>query len=379
MADSVTVRQRIVTALDTLFKTILTTNSIQVTSFTVPLANMKISAVDGAAFIDCGALGASLLTNLGLLVTVTDSAGKKLTGYAKAAGTGETYGGERVSDPTFDTPTDWTCTAGASVAGGVATWTAASANVDNTAGTLIVFGELHITVITVDSRTGGSVRVRYPQLGTYRSTVNTFTEYLMHRDTVSRKPMVQGSTFSGAITSFSSKQVLTPAATGVTIVSAAGGTTFNWTSKDAAFNYADSSGYTVAISIPYSQNLGSNVFWWRETSLEESELPALLCRDTVDTTVRAIGEHEHLLTVEATIELRSSDTAEMARKARADIEKALGTNVSPNECLSGYAQDINPISSEVIEVEHKGIKAFGVALRFQVQYVTAPFDPYTKL
>jgi hypothetical protein len=46
---------------------------------------------------------------------------------------------------------------------------------------------------------------------------------------------------------FSVKQVLTPSATGVTIVSTKGGTTYNWAQKDASFNYNDSSGYTYEV------------------------------------------------------------------------------------------------------------------------------------
>ena len=43
------------------------------------------------------------------------------------------------------------------------------------------------------------------------------------------------------------KQVLTPSATGVTIVSAAGGSTYNWTYEQSGFNRNDSSGYTYKV------------------------------------------------------------------------------------------------------------------------------------
>ena len=57
-------------------------------SGSVTRANMKISAIDGTAFVDFSA--ADVLTNyLGGKLTITDSAGKKITGYIKAAGTGE--------------------------------------------------------------------------------------------------------------------------------------------------------------------------------------------------------------------------------------------------------------------------------------------------
>jgi len=128
----------------------------------------------------------------------------------------------------------------------------------------------------------------------------------------------------------------------------------------------------------YNSNLGSYVFWWRDTPLQVSELPGVVLRDTVESTVRAIGQHEHALAIEATILIESSDSGATARNIIADVIKALGTNVSPNVCLGGYAEDISPVESEVMEVEHEGIKGYGIDLKFTVTYATPPFDPYTQ-
>lgn len=128
----------------------------------------------------------------------------------------------------------------------------------------------------------------------------------------------------------------------------------------------------------YQTNLGNNVFWWRDTPLQISELPGIVCRDISETTVRAAGQHEHVLTVQAIISLESSDSGAMIRKEIADIVKALGTQVSPNACLGGYAEDIDPPDSEVIEVEHAGIKSFGMSVNIRIHYATSPFDPYTR-
>jgi hypothetical protein len=135
---------------------------------------------------------------------------------------------------------------------------------------------------------------------------------------------------------------------------------------------------TIKTTAGYQTNLGNNVFWWRDTPLQISELPGLNCRDISETTVRAIGQHEHILTVQAVISLESADAGETVRKEIADITKALGTNVSPNVCLGGYAEDIDPPNSELIEVEHAGIKSFGMAVNIRIQYATLPFDPYTQ-
>ena len=65
---------------------------ITLASGSVTRANTKISAVDGTAFVDFST--ANVLTDYvpykGKL-TITDSTSKKLVGYIKAAGTGETY------------------------------------------------------------------------------------------------------------------------------------------------------------------------------------------------------------------------------------------------------------------------------------------------
>ena len=62
-------------------------------SGSVTRTNMKISAIDGTAFVDFSA--ADVLTNyLGGKLIITDSAGKKLIGYIKAAGSGETLSDE---------------------------------------------------------------------------------------------------------------------------------------------------------------------------------------------------------------------------------------------------------------------------------------------
>ncbi|MFH2073973.1 MAG: hypothetical protein ABIJ57_01310 [Pseudomonadota bacterium] len=135
---------------------------------------------------------------------------------------------------------------------------------------------------------------------------------------------------------------------------------------------------TILVANGYNLNSGSNVFWWRDSPLQISELPGILCMDTVDTTVRAIGQHEHALTIELIISLESSDTGATARQAIADVIKALGTNVSPNVCLGGYAEDINPPDSELFEVSHEGIRGYGVMMTFQIIFATSPFDPYTK-
>jgi hypothetical protein len=453
----VSIRQQIVTQLDALFKTILTTTYLtRVSAFAVPLANMKISAVDGSAFLDCGSLGAALLTHLGERVTVTDSAGKTITGFIKTAGTG-VMPSDLLNEDCSEV-SDWidgdfeTGVSSVDPAGQFKFDTGDGADEGNpytrrarTISSLPDQFTLEIKtyfdalgaannhfrlmcgtaswVFRVDFRSDGILIYKAgagtTEVGTDIVKCNAAADWQTWRFEVDKRggeasatvevfldDVSQGTfdcdyevaytnglmvlqqygyTTDNMVSHIDHIKVATglfPAATGVTIVSASGGTTYNWTSKDAAFNYNDPSGYTVTIAAPYESSIGTNVFWWRDTDnnpLTQAELPAMTCRDTADVVVRAIGQHEHTLTIEAIASLRSSDSGDSARDAAADIIRALGTNVSPNTCLGGYAEDISPIASEVIEVVHEGIKGFGVALRFEVTYVTAPFDPYTQV
>ena len=58
------------------------------------------------------------------------------------------------------------------------------------------------------------------------------------------------------VASISLKQVLTPSATGVTITSTAGGTTYNWASIESGFDYNDAKGYTYKLTAPATGGFG---------------------------------------------------------------------------------------------------------------------------
>ena len=84
-------------------------HAVTIASGSVTRANSRLSLVDGTAFVDFSAAG-TLTAYLGQKLTITDSAGKKATGYIKAAGTGETLGDELVVNghmETGDPPTGW--------------------------------------------------------------------------------------------------------------------------------------------------------------------------------------------------------------------------------------------------------------------------------
>ena len=206
---------------------------------TATRANTKISAVDGSAFVDFSESAyLTLPEHRGCKLTVTDSAGKKLVGYIKAAGTGETLGS--------DTFAGWDFTSG---------WTTSNANINDADTFTTTANDGYVTMASRFEINGlYSIVFNASQSG---GTTTLRTSSLMLADigdSVYRTPTTTNAriynSVSGAVVDVSSlqaKQVLTPAVTGVTITSTADGTTYNWATKEAGFNYNDASGYTYKL------------------------------------------------------------------------------------------------------------------------------------
>ena len=252
----------------------------QVAGAAVTQANMRLSAVNGTAFIDFSL--ADLLTDhLGKILTVKDSAGKVLVGYIKAAGTGETYGAEI-------TPVGsaWT---GANGATPPDNWAATTAGlwdiVDEGSGSPFDVAlrmavnavpttnpRIHSLGLSAPIPKAAYISKRWIKQGTaasircyigstdgandYVSYIHTdaaWTEYIYRftakTNLLSTDFMLASSTDgqTGYIDEVSTKQVLTPASTGVTIVSTPGGATYNWMYQEVGFNYNDASNYTYEI------------------------------------------------------------------------------------------------------------------------------------
>ena len=159
----------------------------QVASGTFTQANARLSLVDGTAFFDCGAdLSAYAGLDTGsheYLIKVYDDDGYSIQGYVGAVGGGETLGAE-VSAGTLVNKQLYKITA----------------TEENHFGTGLIVGEHFISV--------GS-------------------------ETCDANNKVQ--------------QLTDCAVTGFHIISAQGGSTQNWTSESASFNYNDSDGYSYKI------------------------------------------------------------------------------------------------------------------------------------
>lgn len=251
-------------------------------SGSVTQADMRLSIVDGTAFVDFSA--ASVLTDyLGFRLEISDSAGKKLIGYIKAAGTGETYGSEILTNTTFEDISGFdtsTCSV-ASVSGGQTgncleiTVTAGNANggilspsgfyTGGSSGSLYKYtgytkNGTGTAVFSSTSQYDGST---YESIGAVDFNVSTsWTSFTLYSTSkvgtqwLSFSNLVVGDGLTGLVDTVSAKQITASSTTGVTITSTAGGTTYNWASEESGFNRNDSSGYTYLIqkSLPVFSN-----------------------------------------------------------------------------------------------------------------------------
>lgn len=217
----------------------------------------KLSTINGAAFVDFGdaMLFASDIGKRSLL-TIKDSAGKAITGYIKAAGTGETLGAELL--------TEW-------VNGGAGydfeTLTSSGVNITSAinseawgfgynvpsaftwgwllklAATLTLNSGIapRFSTGTGAGDAGGDVNLPQTQLHSGANTLlytigDAAYNYLWLGN--------EAGQFSNFACTISQKRILTPSETGVTITSTQDGATYNWASQEAGFNYNDPAGYS---------------------------------------------------------------------------------------------------------------------------------------
>lgn len=232
-------------------------------SGSVTLANMRLSLVNGAAFVDISSAGA-LTPHIGKLITVTDSAGKKITGYIKAAGTGETLGSELVTGWTNDARTGFDfetlTTSGKEISSAVNSSARGQAysNAMTTPQGKCFKREGVLTLNSGTAPTWGPNQGSTPFVGAVYNALamaagansDYYTGSAQAGNMYLWLYVVTGVATNFAISGMSVKHVLTPSATGVTIVSTQGGAAQNWASIETGFNYNDASGYTYEITQP---------------------------------------------------------------------------------------------------------------------------------
>jgi len=196
-------------------------NAKLLSSGSVTAANLKLSAVDGTAFVDFST--ADVLTdNIGKYIVIKDSTGKEIKGWIKAAGTGETLGADLLSGLDISDG-NWTPTAATINSSAIFTLTSTAGSVHRL---LLTTGCLYKTSL-VGTTTATSFFLA--QIGTSQKIIDANAGY-GYRTATSTRLQFQGAGEVGntcTITTADLFQVTAPSATGVTIVSSKGGTTYN--------------------------------------------------------------------------------------------------------------------------------------------------------
>lgn len=134
----------------------------------------------------------------------------------------------------------------------------------------------------------------------------------------------------------------------------------------------------ILVNKGYETNLARNIFEWRTTDFQESELPGLVVRDTNEDVVVRGSNHEYTLTFELEAKIKNSPptaltTAIESRKVIADIIKAIG--VDPN--FDDLVQDTRPVSNDSLNLEQKDKKVASLIMKIEIRYLTKRFSPFT--
>lgn len=215
------------------------------TLITGTITDLRISSVDGTAFLDnCAALIPYADGNR--RIEIYDASGRILQGYLKAQGVAETLattgGPLNNGELTKQSLSDWSgAHYNATVDDANSFTSSLKSNYIRQTGISFTAGALHKLVHSGSTGTG---KVKF-QIGT--TVVNTDFGTGYHTPTAVYDYRLSNSAVSTTdMTAWSIKEVTAPSTDGVTIVSAKGGAIYNFASKDASFTY-NAASYRYAI------------------------------------------------------------------------------------------------------------------------------------
>lgn len=120
-------------------------------------------------------------------------------------------------------------------------------------------------------------------------------------------------------------------------------------------------------------SLSSNIFEWKDSNFQESDLPGIDIRDISEDVEVKGGRHFYTLTIEIEAKVSASTSTAQARTVMADIITKMGEKFNVNN----LAHKITPVDNELLDFE-TGNKKFGtISLRFEIEYATKAFQPYS--
>lgn len=120
-------------------------------------------------------------------------------------------------------------------------------------------------------------------------------------------------------------------------------------------------------------SLGGNVFEWKGSDFQESDLPGIDIRDVSEEVEIKGQRHFNKVTIELEGKVSASTSTQQARDVMADIIAKMGEKFN----INNLAHKITPLDNELLDFE-KGNKKFGtILIRFEIEYSTKAFQPYS--
>lgn len=130
---------------------------------------------------------------------------------------------------------------------------------------------------------------------------------------------------------------------------------------------------TITVANGFNTDVGSNVFEWKSISFQDTEIPGINIRDPNEEVETRGGNHFYTLTIEIEAKVSASATTNEAREVLADIQTLMGRNQN----LDNLAHHVKPVQNELLDFEKVNKKFGTVLLRFEVEYATKAFQPYS--
>ncbi len=124
----------------------------------------------------------------------------------------------------------------------------------------------------------------------------------------------------------------------------------------------------------YETELGANVYEWRTTDLQASELPCVIIKDASETVVVKGSVHEYTLPIELEIKATGSDMT-VIRDALADVIVAVGTDPGWGSLVVRTI----PVENETLDFDQQDRKYSTTILKLELTYRTKPFQPFDVL
>jgi hypothetical protein len=134
----------------------------------------------------------------------------------------------------------------------------------------------------------------------------------------------------------------------------------------------------ILVNKGYETDLGLNIFEWRTTDFQESELPGCVVRDPDEETEVKGQYHYNKLNIEIEAKTKNSPvtaltTARESRKVIADITRAIGTDPT----FGGLAIMTDPVDNESLDMEQKDRQFGSILMKLNILYRTKMFQPFS--